>query len=215
MPRKKKPAIDYGERRQELIELLDSIAKDENTPARYRIDAVKQLNELLSQAEEIKQAEIREAERAELAKQRRKQKEKEELEAKQRREKEAKLRQERQELEAKLRQERQELEAKLEREEYNRLKYVYESITEKPDWKQVLGYVSKNLKYSPIKTKLLYLKENGYLKLLDKMSAWEKESYLGWVCPNLVPNSYENEKWGSLEDMISWYENIIKQIDFS
>ena len=68
MPRKKKPAIDYGERRQELIELLDSIAKDEHTPARYRIDAVKQLNELLSQAEEIKQDEIREAERAELAK---------------------------------------------------------------------------------------------------------------------------------------------------
>ena len=70
MPRKKKPAIDYGERRQELIELLDSISKSETTPARYRIEAIKQLNELLSQAEEIKQAKIEEAERAELAKQR-------------------------------------------------------------------------------------------------------------------------------------------------
>ncbi|MEM7552894.1 MAG: hypothetical protein AAF378_02135 [Cyanobacteria bacterium P01_A01_bin.84] len=57
MPRKKKLPIDYGERRQELIELLDSIAKSETTPARYRIEAIKQLNELLSQAEEIKQAE--------------------------------------------------------------------------------------------------------------------------------------------------------------
>jgi len=68
MPRKKKPAIDYGERRQELIELLDSIAKSETTPARYRIDAIKQLNELLSQAEEIKQAKITEAEKAKLKK---------------------------------------------------------------------------------------------------------------------------------------------------
>ena len=68
MPRKKKPAIDYGERRQELIELLDSISKSETTPARYRIEAIKQLNELLSQAEQIKQDKIREAERAKLEK---------------------------------------------------------------------------------------------------------------------------------------------------